>query len=299
MDTDLEFICGEPLPQKNHTETVRLYPGAELLYLSLAETSLSVRQPADHILQINYCKAGKAVQTVGNERRICLNPGNFLLQTMYTGADMTFQAYQGLLFCIDLLEMTEQPPEPLRDTDILKTLLRKKSCLDTVPAFLAGNEQTESIFSGFYDQPAALRLPYQRIKTLELLLYLTGLDLSAQNQLAEYQAEQLEIVREIHDQLLQHIERRVTIEELSRQYLINPTTLKAAFKAVYGTSLAAHIKEHRIKQAAAMLLETDMSIAEIAQAVGYDSQSRFTAAFKAFFHVLPREYRKQGFTDGV
>ena len=143
-----------------------------------------------------------------------------------------------------------------------------------------------------YDQPEKLRLPYQRIKVLELLLYLTQMEFTPQNRLTEYQAKQIEIVRKIHDQLLQHMEQRVTIEELSKQYLINPTTLKSAFKDVYGTSLAAHIKEHRMEQAAKMLRETDMSIAEIAQAVGYDSQSKFSTTFKAFFQVLPREYRR-------
>ncbi len=103
----------------------------------------------------------------------------------------------------------------------------------------------------------------------------------------------IETVREIHEQLIQHMGQRITIKELSRQYLINPTTLKETFKAVYGTSLAAHIRGHRMEQAAKLLLESDMSIAEIAQKVGYDSQSRFTAAFKAVYHVLPREYRKR------
>ena len=89
------------------------------------------------------------------------------------------------------------------------------------------------------------------------------------------------------------MEQRITIEELSRQYLINPTTLKAAFKSIYGTSIAAHIKEHRMEQAAKMLRESDKSVAEIAKAVGYDSQSRFTTAFKTFFQSLPKEYRKR------
>lgn len=105
---------------------------------------------------------------------------------------------------------------------------------------------------------------------------------------------QLELVREIHEELLQHMDRRFTIEELSRQYHINPTTLKAAFKAAYGTSLAAHIKGHRMERAAQLLRETDWSVAEIAQAVGYDSPSRFSAAFKGVFGVLPREYRRPG-----
>ena len=60
------------------------------------------------------------------------------------------------------------------------------------------------------------------------------------------EAEQVKIIREIHDHLTEHMERRVTIEELARQYLINPTTLKTVFKEVYGSSLAAHMKEHRM-----------------------------------------------------
>lgn len=104
--------------------------------------------------------------------------------------------------------------------------------------------------------------------------------------------EQLEMVRRIHDSLLQNMEQRVTIEALARRYHINPTTLKAAFKSVYGTSIAAHIKEHRMRQAAELLQNSDLSIGEIAQAVGYDSQSRFAAAFKESFQMPPTVYRR-------
>ena len=44
--------------------------------------------------------------------------------------------------------------------------------------------------------------------------------------------------------------------------------------------------------AANLLLETDLSIAAVGQQVGYESQSRFTSAFKAYFQTLPKEYRK-------
>lgn len=106
------------------------------------------------------------------------------------------------------------------------------------------------------------------------------------------EAEQVKIIREIHDDLAQHMDRRVTIEELAHRYLINPTTLKIVFKEVYGSSLAAHMKEHRMERAAALLRETDLSVAEIAGQVGYESQSKFTAAFKEQFGQLPKEYRR-------
>ena len=100
------------------------------------------------------------------------------------------------------------------------------------------------------------------------------------------------LIRQIHEQLLSNLDRRITIDELSKEYLINTTTLKNIFKAVYGTSIAAHVKEHRMEHAARMLLETNTSIADIASAVGYDSQSKFTSAFKDAYQVTPREYRK-------
>ena len=276
---------------------IPLYPGIELCYLTISTDSLSVQHKAmPHIIQINYCKAGQIMWEMKNGNRIYLNPGDFSLHTMKTCTDsvLTFpnSMYQGLNIYIDLQEVSDNPPELLRNSDIFENILLEKFCRNDCPAFLAGNEQTESIFSGFYNQPETLMLSYQKIKTLELLLYLTKMEFTPQNKLAEYQFELTETIREIHDKLLQNMEQRITIEELSRQYLINPTTLKNAFKSVYGTSIAAHIKEHRMGQAAKMLKETNKSIAEIARAVGYDSQSKFTAAFKAYFKVLPKEYRK-------
>lgn len=232
-----------------------------------------------------------------NGNHIYLNPGDFSLHTMKACTDSVLHfpggIYQGLTICIDLQETAKNPPELLRDSRIFETILPEKFCQNDSPIFLAGNEQTEPIFSAFYNQPEEWKLCYQKIKTLELLLYLGKAKLTPKQRLSEYQSEQIDIVRKIHEQLTQHIEQRITIEELSRQYLINPTTLKASFKAIYGTSIAAHIKEHRMEEAAKMLRKSGMSIAEIAKAVGYDSQSKFTSAFKAFFQCLPTEYRKR------
>ena len=284
--------------QKAANTVIPLYPGIELCYLTFSTDSFSVRHKAlSHIIQINYCKAGQMMWEMKSGNRIYLNPGDFSLHTMKACTDsvLTFPngIYQGLSIYIDLQEVSDHPPELLKGSNIFETILPEKFCRNDSPVFLAGNEQTESIFSAFFNQPESLKLPYQKIKTMELLLYLSKTELTSSQQLSEYKAEQIRIIREIHDQLTRHMEQRITIEELSKKYLINPTTLKTAFKSIYGTSIAAHIKEHRMEQAAKMLKETDKSIAEIARAVGYDSQSKFTAAFKTYFKVLPKEYRKK------
>ena len=102
-----------------------------------------------------------------------------------------------------------------------------------------------------------------------------------------------QIIRHVHDELTANLAERVTIEELSRKYLMNTTTLKRCFKQVYGETIAAHMKKHRMEAAAALLVQTQDDISAIAQAVGYESQSRFTAAFKETYGELPTEYRRR------
>lgn len=100
-------------------------------------------------------------------------------------------------------------------------------------------------------------------------------------------------VRKVHDYLVDHLDERITIEELSRMFHTNATTLKEAFKSEYGTSLAAHIKEHRMEKAELLLRNSEMNISEIAKSVGFESGSRFTAAFKEKYSMLPSEYRRK------
>ena len=105
-------------------------------------------------------------------------------------------------------------------------------------------------------------------------------------------AEQLETIRRVHETLTADLSSRITIDELSRRFLMNPSTMKEVFKTVYGQSIAAHIREHRMERAAELLRETDASMAEIAAAIGYESASKFSAEFRKAYGALPTEYRR-------
>ena len=118
------------------------------------------------------------------------------------------------------------------------------------------------------------------------------MEIACPEKAVDYSSSTEEIIHRIHEYLVKHLADRVTIEDLSKQFLMNPTTLKKTFKNVYGMSIAAHMKQHRMEHAAKRLLETNDSIAQIAFAVGYESQSRFTNAFHETFGMLPSVYRK-------
>lgn len=102
-----------------------------------------------------------------------------------------------------------------------------------------------------------------------------------------------ETVRAVHDYMSENLDRMITIDELALKFNINTTTLKQTFKKVYGTSVAAHMRMHRMEKAAQLLRETDKSINDIALSVGYKSMSRFALVFKEEYGTAPTDYRKK------
>ena len=295
-----EFQTAIPeLSGQKHLERIELYPGMELSFVSFGgEDSVSFRHPPmAYILEINYCIAGRIGWHMDNGNQIYLGPGDFSLHTMDVCAHSRITLpnghYRGMILWIDLKRLSSAPPFPLVGCGITGEFLHEKFCKDGACTALTGNEKIQRIFSAFYETPEQLRLSYQKIKTLELLLALSVIEVKKQRRLTEYRFEQVEIIRKVHDQMTENLSQRISIESLAKQYLINATTLKEMFKSIYGASIAAHIREHRMEGAAELLLSTDLSIAQIAAKVGYDSQSRFSSSFKQYFGMLPKEYRRQ------
>ena len=104
-------------------------------------------------------------------------------------------------------------------------------------------------------------------------------------------SEQIETIRAVHDYLTQHLSSRVTIDELSRRFLMNPSTMKALFKSVYGSSLASHIREHRMQHAAKLLLEGEDEIEYLANVL-YEVE---TAPGEQALNEVRAELKSQGY----
>lgn len=99
-------------------------------------------------------------------------------------------------------------------------------------------------------------------------------------------------IQAVHRLLTENLSQRHTIESLSHQFFMDSSTLKREFRQAYGLPIATYLKECRIKKAMELLATTDDSIASIAGQVGYETQSKFTAAFKAMTQLSPLEYRR-------
>lgn len=276
------------------TDTV-LYPGITLSWLQAqAEEAPTFDQTGEGIV-LHYCQSGRIGWKL--PASVYLGPGEFLLTDSQTLGDATISLpngdYGGWMLRLNGEALAQNPPEPLAGGGITEEKLLESYSPGGRPAPFSAEPALRQVFESLSAGPEAYRLVFWKIKVLELLVLLAAGEGSREKRLTEYPAEQVEIIRQIHDRLIGNLEQRCSIEELSRQYLMNPTTLKQMFKTVYGTSIAAHIREHRMEAAARLLAQTDMSIADVARQVGYDSQSRFSAAFKAYYGMLPKEYRRK------
>ena len=90
-------------------------------------------------------------------------------------------------------------------------------------------------------------MAYFKLKIQELLLFLCMVDVRSENQRAQYMPPQVEVVKKIHKKLTANLKERPTIEELSKEYLINTSTLKETFKGIYGMPIATYMKTYRNK----------------------------------------------------
>lgn len=91
--------------------------------------------------------------------------------------------------------------------------------------------------------------------------------------------------------LVQNFNNPPSLLDLARQVGLNDYKLKQGFRQVFGTTVFGYLNAYRMKQAQQLLAEQTLSVAGVAQRVGYTSQSRFCDAFKRQFGVSPRAYR--------
>ena len=103
---------------------------------------------------------------------------------------------------------------------------------------------------------------------------------------------QRKIVQEIHDRIVQNLAEDISMTELEASYPVSTVSLNKYFEIVYGSTVKRYMQNLRMQEAAKKLVTGTDSIADIALAVGYESQSKFGTVFKRKYGHTPLEYRR-------
>lgn len=91
----------------------------------------------------------------------------------------------------------------------------------------------------------------------------------------------------------EHYIERISLDDLSHQFFINKYYLTRIFKESYGSTINTYILAKRITRAKQLLRFSEMTIDEIAAAVGMQDANYFSRAFRKLEGISPTEYRKQ------
>lgn len=87
--------------------------------------------------------------------------------------------------------------------------------------------------------------------------------------------------------------RDLSLESLSKRVNLGPRQTERLLKKKYGTTFAFKKAEARMSAASLLLTQTQKSIGEISEELGYSSAEHFTNAFKKFYNITPASFRKQ------
>ncbi|WP_138502812.1 helix-turn-helix transcriptional regulator [Nostoc sp. PA-18-2419] len=89
--------------------------------------------------------------------------------------------------------------------------------------------------------------------------------------------------------LLSRLENPPSILELARLVGVSERTLHYGFRELFGTTVFGYLTQLRMKQAEQLLRSGQLSIAEVANLIGYSQPASFAAVFKRKFGITPSE----------
>ncbi|KWX85520.1 AraC family transcriptional regulator [Paenibacillus riograndensis] len=101
------------------------------------------------------------------------------------------------------------------------------------------------------------------------------------------------LVRRARQYVLEHYgEYGLTLESIAGHLQASPVYLSRLFKQELGEPFGTYLTQTRLRKAAQLLHSTELSMSEIAERTGYETQHYFSTAFKKQTGVSPLQFRK-------
>lgn len=102
------------------------------------------------------------------------------------------------------------------------------------------------------------------------------------------------------DEILKYINSEymndITLKDICHKFGYSFSYLSMKFKKVLGLSYTEYLQKIRIEQSLRLLVHTDKSVVEIADAVGYHDIKAYYTVFKKVINTTPAKFRKNYYT---
>ncbi|KLU72252.1 MAG: hypothetical protein RHS_1879 [Robinsoniella sp. RHS] len=100
-------------------------------------------------------------------------------------------------------------------------------------------------------------------------------------------------VSEVASFITANYDSACSLAHIADHFYMSKSYLSRIFKEITGYTVNEYINVNRIQQARILLAETDLSITEIAERLGYESITYFEKIFRKHTETSPLKYRKQ------
>jgi AraC-like DNA-binding protein len=101
------------------------------------------------------------------------------------------------------------------------------------------------------------------------------------------------LLLKINQYCLLHLHELFGLKKLADHLSISESHLRARFRRETGMSLGHHLRRLRLQKAMGLLLQSNLSITQVAERCGFDSIFTFSRSFRRFTGMVARDYRQQ------
>ena len=281
-----------------------LFPGLTIAYIfvnsptwaapNFREDSSFEKGP----LLLNYCVTGRCEIILNNENFVYVKDGEISLTECFAQKQYVYprRIYEGMEFFIDVDMLTAQSTWVQKEFDIDFCKIVARFCPDGNTYISSVVPEVEEILTklwGLIDDPIPFSISQMKVYALALFSLLQSLNDIPPSQACTFFTEtQVDIAKRIEKIITSDLHQHHPAWELAAQFSVSETSLKNYFRGVFGQNISVYLREARMKKAAELLATTRLSVAEVAEQVGYINQSKFASVFKKQFGLSPLEYRR-------
>jgi len=159
------------------------------------------------------------------------------------------------------------------------------------------NPYINILLKDIYQLPfdSSLNNIYLQSKTLELIfIELNSLTKNQKSFVKSIKLDDydIEAIKKARDILLENMQNPPSIVELAKMVRINDFKLKKGFKEIFQTTPYNLLLDYRLEYAKKLLTQSNLSINEIAQKIGYKYTASFSAAFIKKYGIMPKSILK-------
>jgi AraC-like DNA-binding protein/ligand-binding sensor protein len=101
-------------------------------------------------------------------------------------------------------------------------------------------------------------------------------------------------LRKAERYIYEHYSRKISLKEIATASGLSAPYFSTIFKEEMGENLSTYLNRLRVEKACRLLVESSLTLSEIAGSCGFEDQSWFSKIFKNFTGISPGKYRLQG-----